>query len=190
MDVRYLGQQMELAFNLMIVLLFMMSGNIRLASAYSRDGSTAYLNKVQPTTYGKLLLSKLIIPLGIGLISVIVTTVVFARYSGIGTMCNVLFGATAYLFYATHIFWSAEMDIMNPQYAQYATFADQSNNPNENKSTLLCFILAFFMSAIELLLALENMKAAWIKIFFISLAFCAMKVWSYFTKIKVFYKEK
>ena len=82
------------------------------------------------------------------------------------------------------------MDIMNPQYTQYATFAEQSNNPNENKSTLLCFILAFLAAAVELLLALEGVNVAWIKVSLIALALCALKIWTYFIKIKVFYKEK
>ena len=190
MDTRFFGTQLGIAFNLLIVLLFMLSSSIRVASAYSRDGATAYLNKVQPTTYGKLLFSKLVIPLLVGALGIIVTTYVFSRHSGLGTQNNVLFGCTAYLFFVTHLFWSAEMDIMNPQYTQYATFAEQSNNPNENKSTLLCFILAFLAAVVELLLALEGVNVAWIKVSLIALALCALKIWTYFNKIKVFYKEK
>ena len=190
MDTRFFGTQLGIAFNLLIVLLFMLSSSIRVASAYSRDGATAYLNKVQPTTYGKLLFSKLVIPLLVGALGIIVTTYVFSRHSGLGTQNNVLFGCTAYLFFVTHLFWSAEMDIMNPQYTQYATFAEQSNNPNENKSTLLCFILAFLAAVVELLLALEGVNVAWIKVSLIALALCALKIWTYFIKIKVFYKEK
>ncbi len=190
MDTRFFGQQLGIAFNLMITLLFLLSGSIRIASAYSKDGSTAYLNKVQPSTYGKLLFSKLVIPLIVGGVGVVVTTIVFSLHSGLGTVNNMLFGCTAYFFYATHLLWSAEMDIMNPQYAQYATFAGQSNNPNENKSTILCFVLAFLVSIAVLLLSLENVSGAWIKVSLIGLAFCAFKFWSYFIKIKVFYKEK
>ena len=190
MDTRFFGTQLGIAFNLLIVLLFMLSSSIRVASAYSREGATAYLNKVQPTTYGKLLFSKLVIPLLVGALGIIVTTYVFSRHSGLGTQNNVLFGCTAYLFFVTHLFWSAEMDIMNPQYTQYATFAEQSNNPNENKSTLLCFILAFLAAVVELLLALEGVNVAWIKVSLIALALCALKIWTYFIKIKVFYKEK
>lgn len=190
MDTRFFGQQLGIAFNLMIVLLLLLSANIGIASAYSRDGATAYLNKVQPTTYGKLLFSKLLIPLAVGALGTIATTVVFASHSGLGAGNNVMFGLTAYLLYVTHLFWSAEMDLMNPQYAQYATFAGQSNNVNENKSTILCFVLAILASVVELLLAMESVSVAWIKMTAIALAFCAVKVWSYFIKIKVFYKEK
>ena len=175
---------------MMIVLLLLLSASISIASAYSRDGATAYLNKVQPTTYGKLLFSKLMIPLVVGAVGTITTTAVFASHSGLGAGNNVLFGLTAYFFYVAHLFWSAEMDLMNPQYAQYATFAGQSHNVNENKSIILCFALAILASGAELLLAMESVGVAWIKMVCIAFALCAMKVWSYFIKIKVFYKEK
>jgi hypothetical protein len=190
MDTRFFGQQLAIAFNLLIVLLFMLSGSIRIASAYSKDGSTAYLNKVQPSTYGKLLFAKLVLPLIVGLVGVAVTTYVFAGHSGLSLRNNILFGATAYLFYATHLLWSAEMDLMNPQYSQYATFANQANNPNEGKSTILCFVLSFLVAGVTLLLSLESVAGAWIKVSLIGLAFFAFKLWSYFIKIKVFYKEK
>ena len=190
MDMRFLGEQLAIAFNFMIMLLLLLSANIRIASAYSRDGSTAYLNKVQPSTYGKLLFSKLVINLVVGLLGVIVTTCVFARHGYLSVLNNVLFGVTGYLLFVCHLFWSAELDIMNPQYSQYATFADQANNPNENKSTLLCFVMAVLVAGIALLLSLENVAVAWIKVTAIALVVCALKIGSYFLKIKVFYKEK
>lgn len=190
MDTRFFGKQLGIAFNLLIVMLFMLSGSIRMASAYSKDGSTAYLNKVQPSTYGKLLFAKLVIPLLVGLAGVAVTTYVFAGHSGLSTRNNILFGATAYFFYATHLLWSAEMDLMNPQYAQYATFASQTNNPNENKSTILCFLLSFLVAGGTLFLSLESVASAWIKVSLVGLVLLVFKAWSYFIKIKVFYKEK
>ena len=62
MDTRFIGTQMTICFNIIIILLIMLMTNIDIASVYSRDGSSAYLNKVQPTPYARLLLSKLIFP--------------------------------------------------------------------------------------------------------------------------------
>ncbi len=190
MSTRVLGMQLSIAFNLLIVLLFLTSANVRIASAYSRDGSTAYLNKVQPSTYGKLLVSKLFINLVIGFVGIVITTAVFSSYSGLSWWENLLFAVTSLSVYVCHLFWSAEMDIMNPQYTQYATFSEQSNNPNENKSTLLCFFLAFLAAVGLLLLSFEGMGTAWIKVAIVTVILCAVKICTYFLKIKVFYKEK
>ena len=190
MSTRALGQQLSIGFNLLICLLFLTGANVNIASAYSRDGSTAYLNKVQPFTYGKLLVAKLFFNLVIGFIGIVTTTFVFAHFSGLSILQNVLFGVTCMAVYTCHLFWSGELDLMNPQYSQYATFSEQSNNPNENMSMVLCFVLAFLITLAFLLLSFENMLGAWIKVAVISIALCALKIWSYFIKIKVFYKEK
>ena len=77
---------------------------------------------------------------------------------------------------------------MNSQAAQYATFANQSNNPNENKSIVLTFVLALLFAAGWMVLAMENQKTSWGKILFVAAAYMAMKIYFYFMKIKVYYR--
>lgn len=190
MNTRFLGMQMTVAFNLMVVLLILLLTNIDMASAYSRDGSTAYLNKVQPTSYAKILFAKLVMNLLITLVGVILTTVVFSTYSSMSPINNVLFGVVSYLVYACHLFWSAETDLMNPQYAQYATFNEQANNPNENTSVLLLFILSLIFFVLALFFGLEDATSVFVKLTFVAAALTVFKVYTYFTKIKLYYKEK
>ena len=190
MSTRALGMQLSIMFNLLLSLLYLTGANVHIASAYSRDGSTAYLNKVQPFSYGKLLASKLFVNLVIGVIGIAVTTTVFSMYSTLTWWENLCFGLTCLFVYVGHLFWSGEMDIMNPQYEQYATFAEQSNNPNENKSMILCFVLALLVSVLLMLLSMEGLALAWIKVTLGCAVMCAVKIYTYFIKIKVFYKEK
>lgn len=82
------------------------------------------------------------------------------------------------------------MDIMNPQTSQYATFSEQSNNPNENKSTGLAFGMAFVWGVGQLLLAMENSNIVWWKLFGIAVVLMLFRIWAFFIKIKVYYKEK
>ena len=191
MNTRFLGLQMTVAFNFMIIALFMLSANIRLATAYSKDGSCAYLNKVQPSTYGKLLFAKLTPNLAVGLVGVIITTLVYKNYGALGREVNyLLFGGALYLLYVAHLFWCGEMDLMNPQYEQYATFSEQSNNPNENAASILTFLLAIIFAFVALFLSLEGVDGAWIKVTSLLFVIAAFRIFSFFVKIKVFYKEK
>ena len=191
MNTRFLGLQMTVAFNFMIIALFMLSANIRLSTAYSKDGSCAYLNKVQPSTYGKLLFAKLTPNLVTGLFGIIITTCVYKNYGALGRDVNyVLFGGALYLLYVAHLFWCGEMDLMNPQYEQYATFSEQSNNPNENAASILTFLLSMIFAVILLFLSLEGVDGAWIKVTSLLFAIAAFRIFSFFVKIKVFYKEK
>ena len=190
MNTRFIGMQMTVSFNAIIMLLILLSTNIDVASVYSRDGSTAYLNKVQPTAYGPLLFSKLLANLFIALVGVIVTIVVYAEYCPLNLTDFVMFALCIYFVYVCHLFWSAELDIMNPQYSQYATFNDQANNPNENMSGIILIILSLFVFGATLLLSMSEPTGVWVKIGAICIVFAIMKIATFFLKIKVFYKEK
>ncbi len=184
------GERMTVAFNFVIVALMSLSANVRIASAYSKDGFSSYLNKVQPSTYGALLFSKLTVNIPVGFVGIVLTTVVYSLFVEVGAVELILFALAEYSLFIAHLFWSGESDIMNPQYSQYATFSEQSNNPNENKSSLLVFLLSFLVAFILLFLSGEGMTLAWIKVTIGTILFAAFRVYVYFLKIKVYYKEK
>jgi hypothetical protein len=95
---------------------------------------------------------------------------------------------TLFLFVA-HLFGSAQYDIMNSQAQQYATFASQNNNPNENKSIIMTFILSILFAGFWMILAMENAKTAWYKIIAVAGVYMIIKIYFYFLRIKVYYKE-
>ena len=82
------------------------------------------------------------------------------------------------------------MDLMNPQYEQYATFSQQSNNPNENKSSLLMFVLALLFALVIFLLVGEGITKIWIKASVVACVIAVFKAFTFFLKIKIYYKEK
>ena len=190
MDTRFIGTQMTVCFNIIIILLIMLMTNIDIASVYSRDGSSSYLNKVQPAPYAKLLLSKLLFPSIIALVGLAFTVNIFAIESGISRGDATLIGVMIYGVYVAHLFSSAESDIMNPQYEQYATFNDQANNPNETGAGVSAIIMSAVVFAIALFLSTRNDAGVWLKLAIVGVLFAAFKVFTYLSKIKAFYKEK
>lgn len=196
MNTRFLGAQMTVCFNVLVMLLIVLSTNIDVASAYSRDGSSAYLNKIQPAPYEKLLVSKLILPMIVTFLGVGYSTFVFATFTTFVPKPTLSFfdvvclGLTVYFVYVAHLFSSAEMDIMNPQYEQYATFNEQANNPNENLSGLSAVIVAFVVFAVALFLSATGTKGVWLRLAPVTLILAVAKAITYRMKIKVFYKEK
>ena len=190
MDTSVFGKSLVVTFSMAIILLFMLVTNIDIASAYSRDGSTAYLNKVQPQRYSVLLISKLICNLVIGLVGIVVTMLALRSVLPLSGADTVPFGATAYFAYVAHMFWSAEMDIMNPQYEQYATFNEQANNPNENKSAIIALVITVLFAVMVLFFGRETLDSPWVKIMLIAIVLAAVKIGTFFMKIAAFYKEK
>lgn len=190
MNTRFLGTQMTICFNILIILLLMLMTNIDIASVYSRDGSSSYLNKVQPTSYATLLFSKLIFPMIITLVGTIFTVNVFATEAKLHIADAIFIGIMLYGVYVAHLFLSAESDIMNPQHEQYATFNDQSSNPNESSSGITAIIIAAVVFVIALFLSSRSDTATWIKLAVIAVLLAAFKVFTYILKIKAFYKER
>ena len=190
MDTRFIGTQMTICFNIIIILLIMLMTNIDIASVYSRDGSSSYLNKVQPTPYATLLLSKLIFPMIIALIGLILTVNIFAIEAGLAKNDAIMIGIMIYGIYIAHLFTSAESDIMNPQYEQYATFNEQANNPNETSSGVMALLFSAGIFGISFFLTSRSDVGAWLKLAIAASCFALFKVLTYLSKIKAFYKEK
>jgi hypothetical protein len=190
MNTRLIGTQMTICFNVLIMLLIMLMTNIDIASVYSRDGSSSYLNKIQPTPYVTLLISKLFFPIIISLVGTVLTVNVFALEASLGLLDAVMIGITIFAIYIAHLFSSAESDIMNPQYKQYATFNDQANNPNESSSGISAIIMSAVVFVFALFLLSRGDNSAWIKLACVSIAFAGFRIFTYVSAIKAFYKEK
>ena len=190
MNTRMFGTQMTVCFTAMIMLLILLMTNIDIASIYSRDGASSYLNKVQPASYSLLLYAKLFFPMLISLIGVIVTVVIYSGFTSLTALDTIMLGVAIYALYVVHMFSSAESDIMNPQYEQYATFNEQANNPNESISAVLAVIISAVIFVVGLFLSADNAEGVWLKIAVIGILLAAFKAFTFVSKIKAFYKEK
>lgn len=190
MDTRLTGEYMTIAFNVLIMLLLMLSFNIDCSSVYSRDGNARYLLKTRPAGYLAGTLPKLALPALCSLVSVAASMAVYAATSNIGGGRAAVLGAAILLVAYAHMLWSAEFDIMNPQSDQYAAAGVSFSDPNERKSTVLAFFLsAVFAAALYFLLG-EGSFAAMVKILILAAALFAARLYLYCTRVKLYYAEK
>lgn len=190
MDTRILGNNMTLAFNVLIILLMILSNGSNLASIYSKEGNSAYLNKVNPVDYKIPLTAKLFPFIVISCLSIIASTFVISLYSNISATNLILLTLAMIFVYVGHAFWSAEMDIMNPQNAQYQTTGTHHKNPNETKSIILTFIVSIIFAFACYFLINENIGVVFIKLFAIGLIFMLARTTLFYTRIKLYYEEK
>lgn len=191
MNTGSLGNNLTVAFNILIIMLISLSSNSYAASVFSRDGRSSYLIKVQPSKYQPLLISKLFVNTLFMLISYVATLFVLIYSSGISTIQSIYLIIGCFAIYIAHLAYSAELDIMNPQIELYATIGSSENNKNETKSTIIAFLGAFafaFAAFIFLKEALEN--SPYIKLMIIGLVFMLFRVYMLLNKIKLYYKEK
>ncbi|MCH5171435.1 MAG: hypothetical protein J1F31_01180 [Erysipelotrichales bacterium] len=196
MNTKLSGDIMTYSFNILLILLPLLASNSMIATFYSKEGQAGYIKKTKPVKPIFPLIAKLLFNLAFSLPSIVITMAIFGKFSNIG-LGNVIILSFAILFiqYA-HIFFSATMDIMNPQNEQYATIGDSIDNPNERKSTFLAFALSFAIALIsfglfnESNLRTNGFTQASIKIALIGLALLAFSFGSFALRIKAYYYDK
>ncbi len=189
MDTNLLGVNLTYSFNILVILLIVLSSNALVASLFSKEGATGYLNKTKPAHFNTILLPKLVFNFATVTLSLVATMIILYLESNLGALNIVLVFFSIWLLYAAHLVWSAEMDIMNPQNNQYATTGSHSNNPNETKSSIFAFVLSFLYFGMSILLLGEGVTLAWIKLLCISLLFLSLRLYLFLAKIKIYYKE-
>lgn len=190
MDTRLSGAFMVVAFNLLIILLFTLSSNTAFSHIYSEEGNSAYLMKTSPKPFVTLLFSKLLVNIISMSASLLLTCFIFTSFVDYNIWTTILIFLICECVYLSHLFWSAELDVMNPQNAQYQITGTHINNPNEVKSSLLVFILSALFAFLTYFYISENESLVWYKILFFAALFLAFRIWSYVNKIKVYFKEK
>ena len=190
MDTREMGDYMITAFNTLIILLVALNSNTSAASIFSRDGRSSYLIKSQPSKYLILILGKLLPDTASVCISLIVTFVILLITTTIGWINLVLFMIGIGTVYLAHMLGSAELDLMNPQIEIYATVGSSENNPNEIKSTLRAFAISFGIAFAMFWLLLEGGKYTYLKFALVGIAALIYRAWLFFTRIRLYYKER
>lgn len=190
MDTKILGNYMGIAFNILIIMLMMLSSSVMLASSYSSEGNSAYLNKIVPVAFGIPLTSKLVTNACICMVSIIASTIIINVFAHIGVFATILLALSLILMYIAHLYWSAELDLMNPQNRLYQTTGKEEKNPNETKSTIIAFFVSAVFAFVSFFLMKENIKVVFVKLLLISIVFCVLRIYFFYARIKLYYKEK
>ena len=191
MATRDLGDYMIVSFNVLIILLVMLNSNSAIASIYSREGRSSYLIKTQPCDPPLLIISKLLPNATFSTVSLVATFVILIFTLPIEIYESVMLCLSLACIYLAHLFFSAELDLMNPQVEMYATVGSSESNPNETKSTVVAFIVSFVVAALFFLLLLEpGGENQYLKLLLVSAAVLGYTVWMFFTKLRLYYKER
>lgn len=194
------GYIMTYAFNVLLMTIPYLASNSMIATLYSKEGRAAYIKKTKPVSPLIPLTSKLVFNLALSIPSIIACGVVFYNFasaSGIKAVHAVLLAFSVLFIQYAHIFFSATLDIMNPQNERYATQGEDFTNPNERTATIVAFITSFVVAFITFFLLKdsyyhngESFDAAFIKIFCLSLLGLASTFTLFVLKIKAYYFEK
>lgn len=194
MQLSTFGQRMVYAINALLITLPMLASNSMVATYYSREGRAGYMKKTKPIYALYPLLTKLFFNVAFSIPTVFITSIIFGVLTNISFGQIILFGFAVLFLHVGHMIYSATLDIMNPQNEQYATTGITIDNPNENKSTILAFILAAAFALITYRLLYESslggsLTLGFTKLFGIGLIYAACTIYMFIKRIYAYYYE-
>lgn len=193
------GEMMIFAFNILLMLLPYLASNSVIATIYSREGRAAYMKKTKPISLIFPLSSKVFVYIVCSVISIVACGFVFSKFAAqteLEVACPILLTISICFLQVGHMFYSATLDIMNPQNESYATTGSSENNQNENRSTIVAFVGALIFAFLGYLFMTESHLAdgyyliAFIKLLVISVFVAASAFYLFVKKIKAYYYEK
>ena len=191
MNTREFGNHMIVAFNILIILLVVLNANCYASSIFSRDGRSGYLLKTQPSKYPILILTRLLPNTSFVCLSILATFVILLISLPVSAGNIVLLTMAIGMTYLAHMLYCAELDLMNPQNELYATVGNSESNPNETRATLTAFVISFLVAGLMFLLLIEASRSnAYLKYAGVAFAVLVYRVWIFFAKIRLYYKEK
>ena len=191
MNTRELGEQMVVAFNVLIILLVALNSNCYAASIFSKQGRSSYLLKTQPSKYPLLVLSKLLPGTSFTALALIGTLGILLVTLPISKVDTLLLVLSIGMTYIAHMLYCAQLDLMNPQTELYATVGQSESNPNETKAALTAFLISFAIAGGMFLLFIAGPgMSVYLKFFVIALLALLYKIHIFFQKLRLYFKEK
>lgn len=190
------GDLMVIAFNILLIALPILSSSTIASTLYSREGRTAYFKKTKPILPYFPLTAKIVFNLVFVIPSIAACSYIFVKFTNQDAVSGVMLAFTILALEYGHVFFSASLDIMNPQNEVYATEGESVSNPNERRSTFVAFITALLFAGLAFLFFDESMKRydsfkpAFFKLMIIAVLFAIGCIVLFFIKVKAFYNDR
>ena len=194
-----LGVYMTISFSGFIALLMCSASNTASALAITKEGSEFVLLKTVPSDATKMAWAKIFFNLVYSSIMIIVSfvlVIIFCPYykEASGGKWEWLFNSD-WLWYmmimvlfvnAGLVFWSFQIDIMNPKLREYASSGDTSGINNASKSILIGVLISLLFTVLTLLTLLDtnNMALIWAIIIGVAVIFFIARLYLFVIYLK------
>lgn len=188
-NIRESGSYMLLSFNILIGLILLLSSNTSSATAFSKEGSQFYLLKIAPIAIKKQAIAKILFNVLISTFILILTCVAIAFATNIDGLNMFMIFMLFLLVDITHIVWSLEIDMMNPDFKEFETSDNAKESKNIKSSISIGLVLSIVVALISYGLFVINMSTAWIKILIIAGIFLAIRIYLFINRLNIYFKE-
>ncbi len=184
-----LGISMITCFDILVCLLLLTASNTHTASAISSEGSEFGLLKTAPSDTKRVAWAKMIMNFVISTLFIGATVGVLSSAQNVINENLWQIAVVLVLVNSGHILWSFQLDLRNPQLAEYSEKRDGAENKNKATSVLWGMIMAVFMAAVTIFFMLDNVDQAWIRIIGIAAGFFLLRLFLFVNNLYVYFRE-
>ncbi len=185
-----LGASMKIAINILVGLLLLTASNTMSATAITSEGSEFVLIKTAPSKTSNLCWAKLLINFTFSLMAIIVSCIVIVTTTGIPAIHVLIIFFILLLINTSHIFWTFQLDLLNPRLNDYAATGNILDNPNVSKSILFGLLLALFLGFTSFIVFNSPEYSSDIfKLLGFCLGFLALRIYLFLINLKVYFER-
>ncbi len=184
-----LGHHMTIVFASFIILVLASASNTSSAMAITKEGSEFVLLKTVPSDASKMAWAKIFFNLLFSSIMIIISFLVIAlfcdRLENLTSLWMML--VTVLIINVGLVFWSFQIDIMNPNLREYASNGDSSSVKNESLSIMVGLIMSTIFVILTLLILMDKNGSFawnWFRIIGLSLAFLVTRTYLFVSYLK------
>lgn len=183
-----LGDGIIVAFNIIVGGILILSSNTQSASAITMEGGEIVLLKTAPSNTANMVWAKMFVNIVLSTLLILISSIILS-------ISNIMEPAMVWGVFAVlvlinwgHILWSFQLDIVNPKLRDYAE-TGRLENSNTSFSMTLALIISVVMGALALLLFIDNLDVAWLKIIAIAAAFFVLRFYFLIINLKAYFKR-
>ena len=180
------GEVLVQVINLIVILIIALNANTIVAGAYSSEGSAFQYNRVYPKRSYFMLLSKLLFPSIISIISLIISSLLFSHLFKLNNSgCFYLLIFTLVFINLGHMLFAAQYDFCSTK----SQFSVKGNSKSQLVTTITAFVLPLFLGVLFYLYLKDGQLGAYLKMFFIGLIFLILNIYLFIYRTKLVYSE-
>ena len=190
MDRSSLGNQLILIFNILIILILITASNTASAVAITTEGFEFVLLKTAPSKTLQVAWAKMAFNFIITSILLLLSFVLFRIALPVFNRTDIwLMFIFAFLFNASQIFWSFQIDILNPKLSDYASTGSITDNDNIKKALGNGFLVSIAFTLLSIFVFLFFESIAWILLIIMMFIWLGFRFLSFNTYLKAYFVD-
>ena len=184
------GIKLISVFNILIALLLLTASNAHTASAISSEGSEFGLLKTAPSDTKRVAWAKMLVNFVVSTIFIGASIAVLVLTENTTSFNMWQIAVVLFLVNSGHILWSFQLDLRNPQLAEYSEKRDGAENINKSRSIIAGMAMAVFITAVAAFFMLIDESAnPWWRIIGVSAGFFLLRLFLFVNNLYVYFRE-